>query len=89
MVVFPQLEDMVLATWENLMQIVSIQFPEIKPEILQAQIAELKTKSFDEIHDMAEFDFEEVKRFGRAHPQYFTAEKLSASPGTFYEYKFL
>jgi hypothetical protein len=85
LVVFPQLEDMVLATWENLMQIVSIQFPEIKPEILQAQIEELKKLSFDEIHAMAEFDFEEVKRFGRTHPQYFSAEILSASAATVME----
>jgi len=81
LVIFPQLEDMVLATWENLLQLVCIQFPEIKPELLQAQIEELKKLSFDEIQAMAAFNFEEVKRFGRHHPQYFTAEKLSTSPG--------
>lgn len=63
------------------MQIVQIQFPEIKPEILQAQIEELKKLSFDEIQTMAGFDFEEVKRLGRNHHQYVTAEKLNTSPG--------
>jgi hypothetical protein len=75
---------MVQATWDNLIEIVKIQFPELKADLLKAQIEELKKMSFDEIHAMADFDFEEVKRIGRHHPQYYTAERLNESPGTIF-----
>ena len=81
LVVFPEGGPAKLATWGNVIAVVSSVYPDIASK-LQRNAKELASVSFDEIERRAGFDFSEVDKAGPADPRYMTHERFAARSGT-------
>ena len=81
LVVFKEGRDAVLATWDNVIMVVSRVYPEVTVMLKRNRDA-LKTQSFDQIERTAGYDFGEVDKNGVNDPRFITYERLQASRGT-------
>ncbi len=91
LVVFPEQNGALLATWDNLVSLASQQYPE-SADILYNNLEQLKLlpspaktgwsmELWKKFEKQSGFDWGEVDELGPNHPQYMTTEKLLQSKG--------
>jgi len=75
LLIIPEDEITCLANWDGVSSIISNVFPEAYPYVNQF-IPLYKEKSFDEIHSLSHFHFDEVRSIGQSHQYYMTTKRL-------------
>ena len=84
LVVFPEGGPAKLATWDNVIDIVSATYPATASKLEQQRNA-LKVTPFDAIERQAGFSFAEVDKAGGTDPRFMTEERFVASGGSLWE----
>ena len=74
LVTFPEGQDAILATWDNVAEIVKQVYPDVYSKI-SANLPLLKKKEFDEIERDAGYDFSEIDKNGKTDDRYMTYER--------------
>lgn len=80
LVTFPEGKDALLATWDNVVEMVQRVYPSVA-NMVEDNLFELKTNKFDTIEAMAAFDFSEVDKVGISDSRYMTYERFKRSSG--------
>lgn len=73
-----------LATWDNVIDVVSAVYPEAAAKLARQQAA-MQQMSFDEVEKLAGFDFSAVDAAGPNDSRYMTYERFRSSRGTMVE----
>jgi hypothetical protein len=81
LVTFDLAQPPLLATWDNVEQMVAVAYPAIAAK-LTACLAELKSTPFPELERQAGFRFAEIAHTGSGDERFMTGERLAALPGT-------
>ncbi|MFX1398777.1 MAG: hypothetical protein ACFFAS_17235 [Promethearchaeota archaeon] len=79
MVVFEAGSEVDIATWSNVIKLVSKIYPGVSEKIYR-QLENLRTTKFETIEEAAGFDFSEVDKAGKADPWFITYDKYKKSP---------
>jgi hypothetical protein len=77
--VFPESRIARPATWDNMLDITGMVYPEVREDLL-AHRDKLQQVPFAEIQQQAGFNFHEVDRNGATDSRYMTPERFLASP---------
>ena len=81
LVVFPEGGPAKLATWDNVIEVVSGVYPEVASK-LWSNLNALKSTPFKDIETKAGFDFSEVDKIGPSDLRYMTYDRFKASAGS-------
>ncbi|MBN1803316.1 MAG: hypothetical protein JW891_17525 [Candidatus Lokiarchaeota archaeon] len=81
LVVFKEGGEAIIATWDNVINLVSKTYPNISNKI-KDQIDDLKSTSFERIEEEAGFDFSKIDKIGKTDPRFMTHERYLESPNT-------
>jgi nicotinamidase-related amidase len=81
LVVFGEGGPAKFATWGNVVDAVSVVYPDIAPK-LRKRLSELQSTTFDAIERVAGFDFSAVDAVGPTDLRYMTTERFRAAAGT-------
>lgn len=84
LVVFPEGGAAKIATWDNVVDVVSSVYPEAELK-LRRHLAAFKKKSFAEIESEAGFRFLDVEKAGKSDPRFMTYDRFRSSFGSLSE----
>ncbi|MBY9006401.1 MAG: hypothetical protein KGD63_06555 [Candidatus Lokiarchaeota archaeon] len=81
LVVFDEANIAMLATWDNLITLISTIYPEVK-DMIEKHLKKLKKTPFVKIEKKANRKFNEIDKEGPSHPHFMTHERFKNSKGT-------
>ncbi len=81
LVIFEEGGEADIATWDNVINLVSKTYPKISNK-LHDHIENLKNTSFESIENEAKFDFSEIDKLGKEDQRFMTYERYIESPNS-------
>lgn len=84
LVIFPEGGAAKLATWDNVVEIVSGVYPDVAMKLAR-NLAAMKSRNFAEIEEESGFRFLDVEKAGKNDPRFMTYERFRTARGDLWE----